>query len=141
MWRQKYCSTLEKTVYINMTETDLTQIVREAIEDLKGIDVYEIDIREMSSIADYMMIATGTSNTHVKALSRSVVDKAKENSIRPLSTEGNEAADWVLVDFGDLIVHLMLPETREFYDLERLWSMSPQSYEETRREDSQSEDG
>ena len=119
-----------------MTETALRSVIRDAIDDLKGIDIYELDIRELSSIADYMVIATGTSNRHVKALSRSVVDKAKENDFRPLSTEGEDVADWVLVDFGDVIVHLMLPETREFYDLERLWTMTPES----RRGDSHPED-
>jgi ribosome-associated protein len=113
-------------------ETLLNETIKLALDDLKGIDVLEMDVRELTSIADQMFIATGTSSRHVKALSRSVIDLAKEKGFRPLSTEGEEASDWVLVDFGDVIVHVMLPETREFYDLERLWTLTPDS----RRQDS-----
>ena len=110
-----------------MPKTSLNDIIKLALEDLKGIDVLTMDVREMTSIADQMVLATGTSNRHVKALSRSVIDQAKEQGFRPLSTEGEDTSDWVLVDFGDTIVHIMLPETREFYDLERLWTLTPDS--------------
>ena len=110
-----------------MPKTSLNDIIKLALEDLKGIDVLTMDVREMTSIADQMVLATGTSNRHVKALSRSVIDQAKEQGFRPLSTEGEDTSDWVLVDFGDIIVHIMLPETREFYDLERLWTLTPDS--------------
>lgn len=116
-----------------MSETNLSQLLKSALEDLKGIDILSIDVREMTSIADEMILATGTSNRHVKALSRNLIDSAKENGIRPLSSEGEDTADWILVDFGDVLVHIMLPETREFYDLERLWSLTPES----RQQDSQ----
>ena len=110
-----------------MPKTSLNDIIKLALEDLKGIDILTMDVREMTSIADQMVLATGTSNRHVKALSRSVIDQAKEQGFRPLSTEGEDTSDWVLVDFGDIIVHIMLPETREFYDLERLWTLTPDS--------------
>lgn len=110
-----------------MPSESLSTIIQSAIEDLKGIDIRAIDVREMTSIADEMIIATGTSNRHVKALSRNLIDQAKEHGFRPLSSEGEDVADWILVDFGDTLVHLMLPETREFYDLERLWSVTPES--------------
>ena len=71
------------------------------------------------------MVATGTSNRHVKALSDNVADEAKQRGVRPLGVEGQDSSEWVLVDFGDVVVHVMLPATRDFYDLERLWSTPP----------------
>lgn len=115
-----------------MSEQILNEVVVSALEDLKGIDVLSIDVRELTSIVDEMIIATGTSTRQVKALSRNVVEAAKKAGFRPLSTEGEEGADWILIDFGDISVHVMLPETREFYDLERLWTITPDS----RRSDS-----
>lgn len=112
---------------IKMSNTSLSETIQSAIEDLKGVDITSIDVREMTSIADQMIIATGTSNQHVKALSRNLIEQAKEQGYRPLSSEGEDAADWILVDFGDILVHLMLSDTREFYDLERLWSLTPES--------------
>ena len=108
-----------------MTKATLTKIVTEALEDIKGIDILEMDVRELTSIVDTMIIATGTSSRQVKALADNVEKKAKEAGFRPLSTEGRDSADWVLIDFGDIAVHLMLPEARELYDLERLWSKIP----------------
>ena len=100
----------------------LKLLVIEALEDLKGQDIISLDIREMTDIADYMIIVSGTSNRHVKALVNSVVVKSKENDVQPLGVEGEEGGEWVLVDLADIIVHVMLPTSREFYDLERLWS-------------------
>jgi len=108
-----------------MTKATLNKIVTEALEDIKGIDIIEMDVRELTSIVDTMVIATGTSSRQVKALADNVEKKAKEAGFRPLSTEGRDSADWVLIDFGDMAVHLMLPEARELYDLERLWSKIP----------------
>jgi ribosome-associated protein len=108
-----------------MTKPTLNKIVTEALEDIKGIDILEMDVRELTSIVDTMVIATGTSSRQVKALADNVEKKAKEAGFRPLSTEGRDSADWVLIDFGDMAVHLMLPEARELYDLERLWSKIP----------------
>ena len=110
-----------------MSNTSLSETIQSAIEDLKGVDITSIDVREMTSIAYQMIIATSTSNQHVKALSRNLIEQAKEQGYRPLSSEGEDAADWILVDFGDILVHLMLSDTREFYDLERLWSLTPES--------------
>ncbi len=108
-----------------MTDSALNQIVVEAIEDVKGIDVITLDVREMTSVVDFMLIATGTSTRQVKALADMVVKKAKEAGFTPLSSEGRESAEWVLIDFGDLCVHLMQAETRKLYDLERLWTRLP----------------
>lgn len=108
-----------------MTKPTLNRIVIHALEDIKAIDILELDVRELTSVVDTMIIATGTSSRQVKALADNVEKKAKEAGFRPLSSEGRDSADWVLIDFGDLAVHLMLPESRELYDLERLWSKIP----------------
>lgn len=100
---------------------DLVQVVESALDELKAKDVVRIDVRELTSVTDFMIIASGTSNRHVSSLSDNVVEKAKEAGSRPLGVEGKDSGEWVLVDLGDIIVHVMQPATREFYDLERLW--------------------
>jgi len=93
-----------------------------ALAALKANDVQTLDVRALTSLADVMIIASGTSTRHVKALAENVVIKAKEAGIRPLGTEGDREAEWVLIDLAGVIVHVMLPATRAFYDLERLWN-------------------
>lgn len=100
-------------------------LVINALEDMKAKDIVSLDVKPLTSVADLMVVASGTSNRHVKAIADNVRDKMKQNQIKPLGVEGEEAAEWVLVDLGDIIVHIMLPDTRRFYDLEKLWSMSP----------------
>ncbi|UPG95603.1 ribosome silencing factor [Luteibacter aegosomatissinici] len=94
-----------------------------ALEDLKAKDVREIDVRGKTSIADTLFIASGTSARHVKSIADEVVKFAKEAGVMPLGVEGQTEAEWVLVDLGDIIVHVMLPRIREFYGLERLWTV------------------
>jgi iojap-related protein len=94
-----------------------------ALEDLKAKDVREIDVRGKTSIADILFIASGTSARHVKSIADEVVKFAKEAGVMPLGVEGQTEAEWVLVDLGDIIVHVMLPRIREFYGLERLWTV------------------
>lgn len=106
-----------------MNTEKLLTLATTALEDLKGKDIVEIDIREKSSIADAMIVATGTSRRHVLSLANSVRQSAKEASHQPLGVEGEDSGDWVLVDLGDVIVHVMNAETREFYGLEKLWSV------------------
>lgn len=101
--------------------TALLDIVLHALDELKAKDVSSLDVKELTSIADNMVIASGTSARHVKALADNVAEQAKENGYRPIGVEGGEGADWVLVDLGDVIVHVMQQSTREYYDLERLW--------------------
>ncbi|MBQ0755164.1 MAG: ribosome silencing factor [Gammaproteobacteria bacterium] len=101
--------------------TALLNIVLHALDELKAKDVSSLDVKELTSIADNMVIASGTSARHVKALADNVAEQAKENGYRPIGVEGGEGADWVLVDLGDVIVHVMQQSTREYYDLERLW--------------------
>ena len=99
-------------------DTPLLQLVIDALEEVKAQNITQLDVREITSVADNMVIASGTSNRHVKALADNVVEAAKNE---PLGSEGQDTGEWILVDLGDVIVHLMLPATREFYDLERLW--------------------
>lgn len=100
----------------------LSALVIEALDDLKGLNTVTVDVRELSNVMDYLIISSGTSNRHVKSLAQNVALKAKESGHRPLGTEGEDAGEWVLVDLGDVVVHVMQPATRDFYDLERLWT-------------------
>ncbi|MGH8062832.1 MAG: ribosome silencing factor [Pseudoxanthomonas sp.] len=100
--------------------------VHDALAELKAKDVVEIDVRGKSSVADYMVIASGTSTRHVKSSADEVVRFAKKLGVMPLGVEGEREAEWVLVDLGDVIVHVMLPRVREFYALERLWTVGDQ---------------
>ena len=105
-----------------MLSEELKQTAVDALEDLKGKEIKCLDVREMTDIADYMVIVSGTSNRHVKSLVESVVVKCKEKGMQPLGVEGEDSAEWVLIDLVDVLVHVMLPRVREFYDLERLWT-------------------
>lgn len=96
-----------------------------ALADLKAKDVVSLDVRAMTSLADVMVIASGTSSRHVKSLADNVVEKVKEAGFRPLGMEGERDAEWILIDLAGVIVHVMLPATRAFYDLERLWTPAP----------------
>lgn len=101
----------------------LRQRVLEALDELKARDVREIDVRGKTSIADLLIIASGTSTRHVKSIADEVVKFVKRAGMLPLGVEGETEAEWVLVDLGDVIVHVMLPRIREFYGLERLWTV------------------
>jgi len=101
----------------------LRQRVLAALEELKAKDVREIDVRGKTSIADSLIIASGTSTRHVKSIADEVVKYAKQAGMMPLGVEGQREAEWVLVDLGDIVVHIMLPRIREFYGLERLWTV------------------
>ncbi|MBA2078971.1 MAG: ribosome silencing factor [Rhodanobacter sp.] len=102
---------------------ELRKTVVAALEELKAKDVREIDVRGKTSIADLLVIASGTSARHVKSIADEVVKFAKKAGVMPLGVEGEQEAEWVLVDLGDVIVHVMLPRIREFYGLERLWTV------------------
>ena len=104
-------------------EDELLALVIAALEDLKGVDIRVIDVRDLTSITDRMVVVSGTSTRHVKALADNVALKAKQQGYPPLGVEGAQAAEWVLLDLGDVVVHVMLPETRAFYALEKLWSV------------------
>lgn len=95
----------------------------DALEDLKAKDVKEIDVRGKTSITDLLVVASGTSTRHVKSIADEVVKFAKRAGVLPIGVEGEREAEWVLVDLGDIVVHVMLPRIREFYGLERLWTV------------------
>ena len=101
----------------------LRSLVLAALDDLKARDVREIDVRDKSSVTDLLVVASGTSSRHVKSIADAVVKKAKQAGLPPIGVEGQREAEWVLVDLGDIVVHVMLPRTREFYGLERLWTV------------------
>ncbi len=106
-----------------MSAADLARLVVQSLEDLKAQDVRVLDVTALTSIMDVMVVASGTSNRHVKALSDSVLEAAKAAGVRPIGVEGDATSDWILVDLGDVVVHVMLPRTRSFYNLEKLWSV------------------
>ena len=107
-----------------MTKDELKNTVIEALEDIKGIDIRVLDVSHLTDVTDHLIITSGTSNRQVKALSDSVLMKCKELGERPLGVEGLDQGEWVLIDYGVVVVHVMLPDTREFYDLERLWDIT-----------------
>lgn len=109
---------------------ELLQAVRGALEELKAKDAVEIDVRGKSSVTDYMVVAAGTSSRHVKSIADEVVKFAKKLDVMPLGVEGEREAEWVLVDLGDVVVHVMLPRVREFYALERLWTVGDEPPDE-----------
>ncbi len=102
------------------TET-IQALALEAIHDLKASNVVTYDVRDITTIADTMIICSGTSNRHVKSIAESVVKKAKGAHLSHIKMEGEREGEWVIVDLADVIVHVMLPTTREFYSLEELW--------------------
>ncbi|WP_445365093.1 ribosome silencing factor [Microbulbifer sp. ANSA001] len=105
--------------------TNIKDIALKALEDLKGKDIVALDVSELSDVMDNLVICTGTSSRQVKSLAENVVDELKLEGVRPIGVEGKEQGEWVLVDYGDLVVHVMLADVRNFYDLEKLWSMTP----------------
>jgi len=107
----------------NAAEDRLLNIVVDAIDDMKGVDLMVIDVRDMTSITDRMVIASGTSTRHVKSIADAVALKAKQGGFPALGIEGAQAAEWVLIDLGDVVVHVMTPAIREFYALEKLWAV------------------
>ncbi len=106
-----------------MKAENLNKLVIAALEDLKAVDIIVLDVRGRSTITDYMVIASGTSDRHVKALADKVVEKAKEAGVRPLGIEDSKESGWVLVDLVDVVVHVMRPDVRSFYNLEKLWAV------------------
>jgi ribosome-associated protein len=108
-----------------MAPEKLRDHVVRALEDLKGREIVALDVSRATSVTDYMVIASGTSNRHVKALVDNVLESSKARGIPAYGVEGRESMEWVLLDLGDVVVHVMQPHAREFYDLERLWSEVP----------------
>ncbi|ESK40721.1 ribosome silencing factor [Acinetobacter nectaris] len=106
--------------------TRCLSVVHEALADVKAKDIVELDVSEISNVADAIVIASGTSTRHVKALANNVADEARQAGFRPIGVEGELDAEWVLIDLGYVVVHVMLPTARKFYDLESLWRSAPE---------------
>ena len=105
----------------NLDVQTCLQVVQEALLDVKAKDITSIDVTSISNVADAIVIASGTSTRHVKALANNVAEEARKAGFRPIGMEGESDAEWILVDLGIVVVHLMLPTARKFYDLESLW--------------------
>ena len=105
--------------------SDLNKAIMSALENLKGKDIVTLDVHELTDVMDTLIIASGTSNRHSRSLAENLVLETKKAGFRALGVEGLETGDWVLVDFGDTVVHVMQQETRDYYELEKLWSMKP----------------
>ena len=116
-----------------MQADKLKDTVLKALEDLKGTDIVDLDVRDMTSVTDFMIIASGTSDRHVKALADAVITACKKAGVQPLGVEGAREGEWVLVDLGDVVVHVMQPRIREFYALEKLWAVTEESRERSER--------
>ncbi len=102
----------------------LLQLATAALDDMKALDIVSMDVRKLTDVADYMLICSGTSNRHTQSIANNLIVKVKANGIQPVGVESDSSNEWTLVDLGDVIVHIMLPKTREFYSLEKLWSSS-----------------
>jgi len=122
-----------------MNPEQIKNLVVDALEDVKGVDIRVIDIADISDFADFMVVASGTSDTHVKALAREASDRLRKSGVKPLNEDGAELGEWVLVDLGDVVLHVMRPEVREYYDLEKLWDEDVRNMLKTHRENQQDE--
>jgi ribosome-associated protein len=108
------------------TAENLRDIIVTVLDEHKALDIKTIDVRKQTDITDYLIIASGTSDRHLKALADHVMTRMREEGVRALGKEGLSVGDWALVDLGDVVVHVMRPEVRDFYQLERLWGELPQ---------------
>ena len=106
-----------------MQADELKDLAFKVLDDMKGQDITVLDVRGKSSLIDYMVIASGTSNRHVRAMAEDVALKARQAGAPPLGVEDDQSGEWVLVDLGDVVVHVMQPATRDFYNLEKLWQV------------------
>lgn len=113
-----------------MQAEDLLKIAQDVLDERKGQHITTLDVRGKTSFTDYMIVVTGTSDRHIKALCDYIVEKVKASGFRPLGMEGDLGSDWVLLDLGDVIVHAMTAQAREYYQLEKLWSVDSRETEQ-----------
>ena len=109
---------------VTKAKPSLKTVVIDALADMKALEVKVLDVRGLTDIADFMVIASGTSDRHVRSVAQRVVERTKEAGFRPHGVEGQQDGDWVLIDLSEMIVHVMLPRVREFYGLEKLWDIT-----------------
>lgn len=105
-------------------DDELLRLIVDALDDMKAERIVSLDVRHLTSLMDYMVVASGRSDRHVRAIADALLERCEAAGIEPLGVEGQEAGEWVLVDLADAIVHVMLPRVREFYNIENLWDMS-----------------
>ncbi len=108
-----------------MNSEKLADLVVDALDEIKGLDIIKLDVSKMTTVTDWMIVASGASSRHVQALIDNVAEKAKAAGHRPIGVEGESGGEWVLLDLQDALVHVMQPKVREFYNLEKLWSIKP----------------
>lgn len=104
-----------------MKKIALQQLLHTILEDMKATDIVDIDVHNVSTVTDMMMVCSGRSSRHVSAVANNVVNRCKEAGVRPFGCEGGESGEWIVVDLGDIVLHIMQPAIRRFYDLEGLW--------------------
>jgi len=110
-----------------LSPRDIADRAIEVLDDHKASDIRCLDISHLTSMMDYMIVASGRSDRHVRSLGNALIDYCRANGIEVLGTEGQEAGEWILVDLVDVVVHVMLPKTRDFYEIEKLWDLSPRA--------------
>ena len=98
------------------------RLILDALEEAKAVDICQLDVRKLTDITDFMVIASGTSHRHVHAMAERVREAARQQQLHPIGVEGEVENDWILIDYADVVVHVMMPQVREFYSLERLWN-------------------
>ncbi|MES2672711.1 MAG: ribosome silencing factor [Pseudomonadota bacterium] len=111
--------------------SDLNKAIITALENLKGKEIVTLDVHNLTDVMDTMIICSATSNRHSRSLAENMVLETKQQGFRALGVEGLDTGDWVLVDFGDTVVHVMQKETRDYYELEKLWSKVPVNREQS----------
>lgn len=104
-----------------MKAQKLLKLVKDTLLDAKGRDIHVLDVQKLTDVTDFMVIVSGTSSVHIRSMTEKLVEVMHKQNLRPVGIEGTDPGDWVLVDCADVIVHLMRPQTREFYNLEKLW--------------------
>lgn len=108
-----------------MKSQQLQKLICKTLDANKAVDITVLDVRKLTEVTDYMIICSGTSNRHTRALADKVVEQSKQNGVRPLGVEGEQAGEWILIDLVDVVIHIMLPAVRTFYNLEKLWGTQP----------------
>ena len=113
-----------------MNTEALIKLIINTLEDNKGNDIAELDVTALTDSMDAMIVCTATSNRHAKSLAQKVIDASKQSGVRPFGVEGEDFGEWILIDLSDVVVHVMLKEQREFYNIEKLWSVTEEVREQ-----------